>query len=123
MGKLVRRTLGGDTVVAEWSPDDPDSVRAAEQALRREVDAGYVAMRSDSDESRFEPTEELPPDAGVVVPPNDARSLRDALSRLLAEPNVLARFAKGAREARARLPRWSQACADAARILIEAANR
>jgi len=63
------------------------------------------------------------PDAGVVVPPNDARSLRDALSRLLAEPNVLARFAKGAREARARLPRWSQACADAARILIEAANR
>ena len=63
------------------------------------------------------------PEAGIVVPPNDAASLRDALSHLLSEPNVLARFAKGAREARGRLPRWSQACADAARILTEATNR
>ena len=46
MGKLVRRTLGGDEVVEEWSADDPDSVRRAADALRREVDAGYVAVES-----------------------------------------------------------------------------
>jgi glycosyltransferase involved in cell wall biosynthesis len=63
------------------------------------------------------------PDAGIVVPPDDAGALRDALSLLFTAPQVLARFAKGAREARARLPRWSQACADAARILTEASSR
>lgn len=63
------------------------------------------------------------PDAGIVVPPNDAAALREALSRLLNEPEVLARFAKGAREVRTRLPGWSQACADAARVLTEASRR
>jgi hypothetical protein len=65
MGKLVRRTLGGDKVVAEWSPDDADSVRAASAALRREVDAGYVAVRSG--EGRNEPVDELPADADMVI--------------------------------------------------------
>jgi hypothetical protein len=65
MGKLVRRTLGGDEMVAEWSPDDPDSVRAAADALRREVDAGYVAVRGG--EGRNEPVDELPPDADMVI--------------------------------------------------------
>jgi glycosyltransferase involved in cell wall biosynthesis len=65
----------------------------------------------------------LVPDAGIVVPPNDAAALREALSHLLTEPETLARFAKGAREARARLPRWSQTCADAARILTGASSR
>jgi glycosyltransferase involved in cell wall biosynthesis len=59
------------------------------------------------------------PDAGIVVPPDDAAALREALSRLLTEPKTLARFAEGAREARARLPRWSHVCEDAARILTE----
>ncbi|HXR93932.1 MAG TPA: glycosyltransferase family 4 protein [Steroidobacteraceae bacterium] len=63
------------------------------------------------------------PEAGRVVPPNDAGALRDALSELLTEPHVLARFAKGARAARVRLPRWPQACAAAASVLIEAARR
>jgi hypothetical protein len=65
MGKLVRRTLDGDSTVAEWSPDDADSVRAAADAMRREVDAGYVAVQGG--EGRHEPVDELPPDADVVI--------------------------------------------------------
>jgi hypothetical protein len=65
MGKLVRRTLDGDSTVAEWSPDDPDSVRAAAEAMRREVDAGYVAV--EGGDGRHEPVDELPPDAAVVI--------------------------------------------------------
>jgi hypothetical protein len=65
MGKLVRRTLGGDETVAEWSPDDPDSVRQAADTLRREVDAGYVAVKGG--EGRNEPVDELPADADVVI--------------------------------------------------------
>jgi hypothetical protein len=65
MGKLVRRTLDGDSTVAEWSPGDPDSVRAAAEAMRREVDAGYVAVKGG--EGRHEPVDELPPDADVVI--------------------------------------------------------
>jgi hypothetical protein len=65
MGKLVRRTLEGDSTVAEWSSDDPDSVRAAADAMRREVDAGYVAVQGG--QGRNEPVDELPPDAEVVI--------------------------------------------------------
>ena len=65
MGKLMRRTLDGDSTIAEWSPDDPDSVRAAAEAMRREIDAGYVAVRGG--EGRNEPVDELPPDADVVI--------------------------------------------------------
>jgi hypothetical protein len=65
MGKLVRRTIDGDEVVAEWSPSDPASVQAAAEALRREVDAGYVAVHGDG--GRNEPVDELPPDADMVI--------------------------------------------------------
>ena len=65
MGKLVRRMLEGDELVAEWAPDDAESLRAAGDAMRREVDAGYVAM--DSSDGGNEPVAELPPDASVVV--------------------------------------------------------
>jgi hypothetical protein len=65
MGKLVRRTLDGDDLVAEWSPDDDESVRAAAEAMRREVDAGYVAVQGG--EGRNEPVDALPPDAAVVI--------------------------------------------------------
>jgi hypothetical protein len=65
MGKIVRRTLGGDEVVEEWSADDPDSVRRASDALRREVDAGYVAVQGG--EGRNEPVDDLPPDADLVI--------------------------------------------------------
>ena len=65
MGKLVRRTLDGDETVAEWSADDADAVRAAAEARRREVDAGYVAV--EGGEGRNEPVDELPPNAAVVI--------------------------------------------------------
>jgi hypothetical protein len=65
MGKLVRRTVDGDSTVLDWSADDAASVRAAAEAMRREVDAGYVAVRGG--EGRNEPVDELPPDADVVI--------------------------------------------------------
>jgi hypothetical protein len=65
VGRLVRRTLGGDRTIATWSPDDPDSVRAAAEAMRREVDAGYLAVLAD--EGPDVPVHELPADADVVV--------------------------------------------------------
>jgi glycosyltransferase involved in cell wall biosynthesis len=63
------------------------------------------------------------PGAGVVVPPDDPDALREALSYLLTERGVLERLASGAREVRARLPRWPQACARAERVLAEVACR
>jgi hypothetical protein len=65
MGRLLRRTLGGDETVLEWSADDPASVRAAAQAMRREVDAGYMAVLGG--EGRNEPIAELPADADLVI--------------------------------------------------------
>ncbi len=65
MGKLVRRTVDGDSVVVEWSPDDADSLSAAVEAMRRERDAGYVAVRWSADAN--EPIEELEPDADLIV--------------------------------------------------------
>jgi hypothetical protein len=52
-------------MLLEWSTDDAASVQAAAEAMRREVDAGYVAVRGG--EGRNEPVDELPPDADVVI--------------------------------------------------------
>jgi hypothetical protein len=65
MGKLVRRTVDGDSTVLEWSADDADSVRSAAEAMQREVQAGYTAVLGG--EGRHEPLDELPPDADVVI--------------------------------------------------------
>jgi hypothetical protein len=65
MGTLMRRTLGGDEIVAEWAAEDEASVRAASAALRREVGAGYVAMLGG--EGRNEPVAELPVNADLVI--------------------------------------------------------
>jgi hypothetical protein len=65
MGRLLRRTLGGDETVLEWSADDPASVHAAAEAMRREVDAGYMAVLGG--EGRNEPIAELPADADLVI--------------------------------------------------------
>jgi hypothetical protein len=65
MGKLLRRTLDGDSVIAEWAPDDPQSVRAAAAAMRREIDAGYVAV--EGGEGRNEPVDDFPADADLVI--------------------------------------------------------
>ena len=65
MGRLLRRTLGGDETVAEWSAGDEASIRAAAEAMRREVEAGYTAVLGG--EGRNEPVDELPPDAELVI--------------------------------------------------------
>jgi hypothetical protein len=65
MGVLLRRVLNGHERVAEWSPDDEASVDAARRLLKRELDAGYMAVRAGDDGN--EPLTELPPDADVVI--------------------------------------------------------
>jgi hypothetical protein len=65
MGKLVRRTVEGDSTVLDWSADDPDSVRAAAAAMQREVEAGYMAVLGG--DGRHEPIDDLPADAEVVI--------------------------------------------------------
>ncbi len=59
------------------------------------------------------------PGAGMIVPPEDPQALRDALAYLLTDRKALASLAEGARAKRLLLPRWPQACAQAARILAE----
>jgi len=65
MGVLLRRVLTGHERVAEWSPDDAASLDAARRLLKRELDAGYMAVRSEDNDN--EPLTELPADAEVVI--------------------------------------------------------
>jgi hypothetical protein len=65
MGKLVRRTVDGDSTLLEWSADDASSVRAAADAMRREVQDGYMAVLGDAGGN--EPVDDLPADADVVI--------------------------------------------------------
>jgi hypothetical protein len=65
MGVLLRRVLTGHERVAEWSPDDPASIDAARRLLKRELDAGYMAVLAEGDDN--EPLTELPADAEVVI--------------------------------------------------------
>jgi hypothetical protein len=65
MGVLKRRVLTGHETLAEWSPDDAASLDVARQLLKRELDAGYMAVRAEDDEN--EPLTELPADAEVVI--------------------------------------------------------
>jgi hypothetical protein len=65
MGQLVRRVLDGDTVVAEWTTDDPSTVEKARSTFNEELEAGYNAVRDDDGDKT--PVTELPPDADVVI--------------------------------------------------------
>ena len=67
MGTLLRRTVDGDEVLAEWSPDDPGSVRAAEDEYRRWLEEDYEAVQSDG--THYQPIEgdAFPVDAAQVV--------------------------------------------------------
>ncbi len=51
----------------------------------------------------------VPQDAGILVPPDDARSLATALSLLIQNKTARASFAAGAQKAAANLPCWSDA--------------
>ena len=65
MGVLKRRVLTGHETLAEWSPEDPASLEAAQELMQRELEAGYMAVRAEGDEN--EPLTELPADADVVI--------------------------------------------------------
>ena len=65
MGVLKRRILTGHETLAEWSPEDPASLEAAQQLMQRELEAGYMAVRAEDDDN--EPLTELPADAEVVI--------------------------------------------------------
>ena len=51
----------------------------------------------------------VPANAGVLVPPGDARALAEALAKLMDDPDALGRLASNALAARDQLPTWSQA--------------
>jgi len=59
----------------------------------------------------------VPRDAGVLVPPGDVPALREALRRVMDEPDRRAALAAGARVARRHLPDWSDAAARFAAVL------
>ncbi len=50
----------------------------------------------------------VPPEAGLLVPPDDLPALQEALGRLLADEALRRRLTAGARAAALRLPTWEQ---------------
>lgn len=59
-------------------------------------------------------------EAGVVVAPGDRAAFTDALTRVLADADLRARLAGGARRVRDRLPTWEDAAARMAAVLTRA---
>jgi glycosyltransferase involved in cell wall biosynthesis len=56
-------------------------------------------------------------DAGIVVPPGDGAAFASAMARVLADRDLRARLAAGARRVRDRLPTWGDAAARMAAVL------
>jgi hypothetical protein len=65
VGKLVRRVLDGQEVLAEWSSSEPGSYEAAAAVFKRALAGGHAAARVDG--PTFESVTELPEDAELVV--------------------------------------------------------
>jgi len=65
MGRLVRRALNDDEVLAEWSDSEPGSFDAARAEFDRLLSEGHTAVRVDGAEHR--PVTTLPRDAEVVL--------------------------------------------------------
>jgi hypothetical protein len=67
MGKLMRRTVDGDELLAEWSASDRASVAAAEAAYGHWLGQDYEAVQSDG--TFFEPVvgDAFPVDAKQVI--------------------------------------------------------
>lgn len=59
----------------------------------------------------------VPPEAGLLVPPDDPEALADALARLLSDGNMRARLTEAARCAGARLPGWPDTARVAGEVL------
>jgi hypothetical protein len=66
MGELLLRTVDGDELLAEWSPSDVASVRAAEETYRHWLGQDYEAVQSDG--TYYKPvTDEFPVGAEQVI--------------------------------------------------------
>jgi glycosyltransferase involved in cell wall biosynthesis len=59
----------------------------------------------------------VPAQAGLLVPPGDVAALHAALARLIAEPDLRARLAAGARAAAGHLPTWERQASRFALVL------
>jgi hypothetical protein len=66
MSRLIRMDHTGHTTLAEWSAADPDSVEAAVQAFREELDRGSIGVVSER-EGQATQVRELPVDAELVI--------------------------------------------------------
>ena len=67
--------------------------------------------------------EAVPPDAGILVPPDDVAALAGALAQLIGDPALRARYASGARTAALELPGWPDTARDVAAALQRFATR
>jgi len=66
MSRLIRMDETGHTTIAEWTAGDHETVEAAVEAFRSELDRGYFAVVSER-EGHAEQVRELPVDAGLVI--------------------------------------------------------
>ncbi len=66
MSRLIRMDHSGHTTLAEWTTDDAETVEAAVQAFRAELEQGYFGMVS-TGEGQAEQVRELPLDADLVI--------------------------------------------------------
>jgi hypothetical protein len=66
MARLVRMDQTGHTTLAEWSAGDAASVEQAVTTLRRELEAGCIAVVSEG-EGQATQVRELPLDADLVI--------------------------------------------------------
>ena len=65
MGKLVRRVLDEDELIAEWSGSEPGSYDAAAAEFERLLGEGHTAVQVEGVEHR--PVTTLPEDADLVL--------------------------------------------------------
>ena len=66
MSRLIRMDETGHTTLAEWEATDTESVEAAVEAFRHELDRGYFGMIS-TGRGHAEQVAELPVDADLVI--------------------------------------------------------
>jgi hypothetical protein len=66
MSQLVRMDQTGHTTLAEWSTEDPASVRSAGAAMQEALAQGYFAVVS-TGEGHAEQVRELPVGAALVI--------------------------------------------------------
>ena len=65
MGKLVRRVLDEDELIAEWSDSEPGSYEAAAAEFERLLGEGHTAVQVEGAEHR--PVTTLPENADLVL--------------------------------------------------------